>query len=45
VFALAQGEESANVIAAAMDTVFKRTDLEYKIYVSKVSKEGVKVCE
>lgn len=45
VFALAQGEDSANVIAAAMDTVFKGTELEYKIYVSKVSKEGVKVCE
>lgn len=43
VFALANGRETADVIAAAMDTVFKRTGLEYKIYVSKVSDGGVKV--
>ncbi|MDE5417361.1 homoserine kinase [Labilibaculum sp. DW002] len=43
VFALANGRETADVIAAAMDTVFKRTDLDYKIYVSKVSDGGVKI--
>ncbi|MDM8160157.1 homoserine kinase [Labilibaculum sp. K2S] len=43
VFALANGKESADVIAAAMDTVYKRTDLDYKIYVSKVSEGGVKI--
>ncbi len=43
VFALANGRETANVIAAVMDTVFKRTDLDYKIYVSKVSDGGVKI--
>ncbi|PKQ62191.1 homoserine kinase [Labilibaculum manganireducens] len=43
VFALANGKESADVIAAAMDTVYKRTGLDYKIYVSKVSEGGVKI--
>jgi homoserine kinase len=43
VFALANGKETADVVAAAMDTVFKRTELEYKIYVSKVSDAGVKI--
>ena len=43
VFALANGKESADVIAGAMDTVFRRTELAYKIYVSKVSEGGVKV--
>jgi len=43
VFALAYGRDTADVIAAAMDTVFKRTELEYKIYVSKVSDGGVKI--
>ena len=43
VFALAEGKESADVIASAMDTVFRKTELDYKIYVSKVSDGGVKV--
>ena len=43
VFALANGKETAEVIASAMDTVFRRTKLEYKIYVSKISDGGVKI--
>lgn len=43
VFALAQGKESADAIAIAMNTVFKNTSLEYKIYVSKISEGGVRV--
>ncbi|MCT4602677.1 MAG: homoserine kinase [Marinifilum sp.] len=43
VFALANGKETADVVANAMNMVFKRTDLEYKIYVSKVSDGGVKI--
>lgn len=43
VFALANGKESADLIATAMDKVFKCTDLDYKIYVSKVSEGGVKI--
>jgi len=43
VFALAEGKDSADVIATAMDTVYRKTELDYKIYVSKVSDGGVKV--
>ncbi|WP_372755687.1 homoserine kinase [Labilibaculum sp.] len=43
VFALAKGRETADLIAAAMDTVYKRTGLDYKIYVSKVSEDGVRI--
>lgn len=43
VFALANGKETADVIAGAMDTVYRRTELDYKIYVSKVSEGGVKI--
>ncbi|MGQ1909198.1 homoserine kinase [Marinifilum sp. RC60d5] len=43
VFSLAKGRESADAIAAAMDTVFKNTNLDYKIYVSKISEGGVRV--
>lgn len=43
VFALAKGKKSADTIAAAMDTVFKNTNLDYKIYVSKISEGGVRV--
>ncbi|WP_421918930.1 homoserine kinase [Marinifilum sp.] len=43
VFAFANGKESADVVANAMDVVFKRTQLDYKIYVSKVSDGGVKI--
>ncbi len=43
VFALANGKEAADVIAATMDTVYKRTGIDYKIYVSKVSEGGVKI--
>ncbi|RUT78926.1 homoserine kinase [Ancylomarina longa] len=45
VFALANGIDKANVIAAVMNTVYKRTSIEYKIYVSKVSEGGVQICE
>ena len=43
VFALAEGKDSADVIATAMDTAYRKTELDYKIYVSKVSDGGVKV--
>jgi len=43
VFALAEGKDSADVIATAMDTAYRKTELDYKIYVSKVSDGGVRV--
>jgi len=45
IFALANGRDTAKVVAAAMDTVYRRTHIEYKIYVSKVSESGVRICK
>jgi homoserine kinase len=43
VFSLSEGNRNAQNVAEAWDSVYKETGIEYKIYVSKISKNGVKI--
>ncbi len=45
VFALCKGESIANDVASAFDKVYSNSGLDYKIYVSKINTEGVKVID
>lgn len=42
VFMLSEGKNTAENIRTAMDTVFKNSGIDYKIYVSKIGKEGAR---
>jgi homoserine kinase len=43
VFMLSKGEEAARKVAATMDAVYSGLGVDYKIYVSQINTEGVKV--
>ncbi|MET6997957.1 homoserine kinase [Chitinophaga defluvii] len=43
VFMLSKGEENARKVAAMMDTIYAPLGVDYKIYVSKINTQGVKV--
>ncbi|RFS26445.1 homoserine kinase [Chitinophaga silvatica] len=43
VFMLSQGEENARKVAATMNDVYAPLGVDYKIYVSQINTEGVKV--
>jgi len=43
VFALSKGETTAKDVAIAMDKVYKSMGIDYHIYVSKISKNGVQI--
>jgi homoserine kinase len=43
VFMLSKGEENARNVAAMMDTIYAPLGVDYKIYVSKINTQGVKV--
>jgi homoserine kinase len=43
VFMLSRGEENARKVAAMMDTVYAPLGVDYKIHVSKINTEGVKI--
>jgi homoserine kinase len=43
VFMLSKGEAIARQVAATMDTVYAPLGVDYKVYVSPINKEGVKV--
>ena len=45
IFALSKGIETANNVAKAMDEVYKNLEIEYNIYVSRISKQGAKIIE
>lgn len=43
VFALSQGIETAQKVAAGMRSLFENTDIAFEIHVSRISSEGVKI--
>jgi len=43
VFALSKGRYQAEKIAKAMKDVFKDTDIDYQVYVSKIGENGVRI--
>lgn len=43
VFMLSRGEEAARKVAAMMDTVYAPLGVDYKIHVSQINREGVKI--
>jgi len=43
IFALSKGIETANNVADAMRNVFQGTDIEFTVYVSEISDQGVKI--
>jgi homoserine kinase len=43
VFALSQGIETAQKVAAAMRNIFEDTDIAFEIHVSRINSEGVKI--
>ncbi|TWV99472.1 homoserine kinase [Chitinophaga pinensis] len=43
VFMLSRGEETARKVAAMMDTVYAPLGVDYKIHVSQINREGVKI--
>ncbi len=43
VFALSQGIETAQKVAAAMRNIFEYTDIAFEIHVSRINSEGVKI--
>jgi homoserine kinase len=45
VFMLSKGEENARKVAATMDSVYAPLGVDYKIYVSQINTEGVKVID
>ncbi|MEN8693931.1 MAG: homoserine kinase [Akkermansiaceae bacterium] len=45
VFALCEGEGSANAVGAAISQTFSNIDLENQVYVSRINREGVKMIE
>lgn len=45
VFALCEGENKAKAVSSAMNEVFSKTTIPYFIYVSQVSKNGVRILE
>lgn len=45
VFALSKGKHRAQMIASAMDEVYKKTGIEYDIHLSKINTQGVSIIE
>ncbi|NNJ82730.1 MAG: homoserine kinase [Flavobacteriaceae bacterium] len=43
VFALSKGEDLAQKVASAWDEIYKNSGIDYKIYVSKINKNGVQI--
>jgi homoserine kinase len=43
VFALSQGIETANKVAAGMRDIFEKTTIDFEIHVSKINADGVKI--
>ncbi len=43
IFALCQGEASAQKVAEVMSSVYKNVGIEYDVHVSKINQEGVKI--
>lgn len=43
IFSLCNGEDSANKVAQKIKEVYKRTDIDFDVYVSKINKEGVRI--
>lgn len=45
VFALSKGKEQAEKTAEVMDQVYKESDINYQIYVSRIGSRGVRILE
>lgn len=45
VFMLSKGEQNARQVAVVMDQVYAPLGVDYKVYVSRINKEGVKVID
>jgi len=43
IFALSEGKEYAEAVAEAMKNVYKKTDINFNTYVSKINVEGMKI--
>jgi len=42
-FALSRGEETAKKVAQAMKTIYQKSEIDFEVYVSKVSNSGVRI--
>ncbi|GAA4278759.1 homoserine kinase [Aquimarina mytili] len=45
IFALSKGEQTANIVAEAIQEVYSKTGLDYDIHVSKINSQGVKIID
>ncbi|MDY0779398.1 homoserine kinase [Tenacibaculum sp. IB213877] len=45
IFALSKGKETAEKVAKAMAKVYKNTNIDFDVHVSKVNSEGIKILE
>ena len=43
IFALSKGEDTAKRIAEAMNSVYSKTDINFKVYVSKINTQGMRI--
>jgi homoserine kinase len=43
IFALSEGEDNAKLVAETMRSVYSKTDINFKVYVSKINTEGMKI--